>query len=271
MDIADIIIGDRLRPLDPAHVKLLADSMARQRAAGLPPTIAPIEVSRSGAKFILVAGWHRLEAARMAGFTTIEARVMDADADARRLREVEENLCRHELTPLDRAFFVEELCRLVGGLNAPKTKSNLKKNLADQSSATIALPEEVAERVKLSRRTIYYDLQLAEALKSVRDELAGLPIAASQSELKRLSRLDDKKKRAVVAELRAGKTFTEATASKASRAQAKGKAGAAQAVWSKMSAAEQDEFLWQKIKGLPERRRNALCRRLIDGGLVTEA
>lgn len=218
LDIANISVrpNKRLRPLDEAHVDMLVKSMLRQKEAGLPPLIAPIEVSRSGQEFLLTDGWHRLEAAKRAGFTKIEAEIVDGDEDKRRLREVEANLARHDLKPLDRPFFVEELCRLVGGLDAPKTKSPDLKNLADQSSTRLGLADEVSARINLSRTRIYEELKVAQSLKPVRRELESLPVALNRSELARLARLSAGAERnSVIAKLRTGKRFSEAIGQRA--------------------------------------------------------
>ncbi|MCA0304147.1 MAG: ParB/RepB/Spo0J family partition protein [Proteobacteria bacterium] len=277
LNIADIVVRteDRLRPLDRAHVDLLADSMTRQKAAGLPAQIAPIEVSRAGERYILVAGWHRLEAAKKAGLQTIEARVVEGAAPELRLREIEENLCRYDLKALDRSFFVQEWFELQGGLDDPKTKAKTEKTLSEQCWAKLAqrgFSEQAAERAGLGSRTIRRDLQLANALRSVRRQLAGLPIASNQSELLRLARLKAEQRPAVIAELKAGKTFSEATASKA-KANIKGatKLGVLKAAWDKASVDDQDQFLRERIQKLSAKRRAALCLWLADRGLLTEA
>lgn len=273
LDIADIVVDAqrRLRPIDDAHVDMLAQSMARQKEAGLPPLIAPIEVSRSGKKYLLTDGWHRLEAAKRAGFAKIEAEIVDGDEDKRRLREVEANFSRHDLNALDRAFFTHELCRLVGGLNAPKSKSDDLKNLADQSSTIIGLPAEVAHRVGLSRSMIYEDLRIARQLKPIRRDLAGLVEPLERKQLLALAKKGAGKERdAVVEKLKAGKTYAEATATKASFETKKGKGGALTAAWSKAPAADQDTFLRTAIRNLTDKRRNDLCEWLVKNGLMTK-
>lgn len=272
LDIADIVVpDDRLRPLDQAHVDMLVKSIKRQQKAGLPPLIAPIEVSRSGDKYLLTDGWHRLAAIQQVGLAKIEAEIVDAAVDERRLREIEANYSRHDLNPLDRAFFTHELCRLVGGLSSPKTKSNDLKNLADQSSTIIGLPPEVAQRVGLSRSMIYDDLKIARQLKPVRRALATLSAPLERKHLLALAKKGPGKERdGIIDKLKAGKTYAEATATKASAAIKKGKGGVLAAAWKKASAAEQDAFLHTAIKSLTEKRRNDLCEWIVKSGLMTK-
>jgi len=71
---------------DPAA---LAESMA---AHGL---INPITVRTD---LTLVSGYHRLAAAKLLGWTQIEARIADVDEATAELMEIDENLARHDLT-----------------------------------------------------------------------------------------------------------------------------------------------------------------------------
>jgi len=101
--VDQIHVEDRLRSVNPDHAALIAESF---RANG---QMTPIEVRRDEAgKFVLVAGAHRLAAARLAEMDQIAASIIDADADQARLREIDENLCRRDLTELDRAAFLAE-------------------------------------------------------------------------------------------------------------------------------------------------------------------
>jgi ParB family chromosome partitioning protein len=212
IEIADIKVGDRLRPLNAARVALLADSFSRLQQ------IAPIEVSDAGnGKWLLVAGWHRLAAAKAAGLTKIEARVFSGNADQRRLREIEENLVRHDLNALDRAVAIEHWFQLFGALNSPKKGSPTEKNLANQCVAEIAKRFDlaVADRAGLSARTIRDDLALLRKLGADREMVAALPIAENRAELARLARMSPKERKPIIAGLRQGKSFKELTASKA--------------------------------------------------------
>lgn len=73
LDLIDV--GERLRPVDPDYVALLAASLAER---GLD---TPIVVSAGGpdGNHQLIAGAHRLAAARSLGWAEIEALVSDAD------------------------------------------------------------------------------------------------------------------------------------------------------------------------------------------------
>jgi ParB/RepB/Spo0J family partition protein len=83
----------RLRALQPDKADSLAESMAAQ---GL---LQPIIVRRRAHGYLLVAGRHRLEAAKKLKWPTIDCIVKDGmDADAAELAEIDENLVRAELS-----------------------------------------------------------------------------------------------------------------------------------------------------------------------------
>lgn len=85
------------RPIDAATVAGLVDSIS---AVGL---INPIRVREVDGRWQLIAGAHRLQACRDLGLAEIEA-VLVADDDLHaELAMIDENLCRAELSPSDRA------------------------------------------------------------------------------------------------------------------------------------------------------------------------
>jgi ParB family chromosome partitioning protein len=108
--LADIHVPERLRKLDLANAMFIADSVKRQ---GL---MHPITVRRTprakGGKFTLVAGRHRMEAVYLNDLDEIDAFIVKADETGARLKEIEENLFRNDLSQLDRAVFVTEFRRL---------------------------------------------------------------------------------------------------------------------------------------------------------------
>ena len=88
----DVVVGPRKRPLDAARVTALAGSIAE---LGL---LQPIVVTDTMG---LIAGRHRLEAARRLGWQTIPARIAPLDELRAELAEIDENLVRNELTVLE--------------------------------------------------------------------------------------------------------------------------------------------------------------------------
>jgi ParB-like chromosome segregation protein Spo0J len=95
--VEDIDVGSRLRPIHEAAVAALAESMQRLGQ------LSPISVfSPDDNTFRLVAGLHRLEAAKRLGWDEIDAVFVAGNEIERELQEIAENLHRSELTTLER-------------------------------------------------------------------------------------------------------------------------------------------------------------------------
>jgi ParB/RepB/Spo0J family partition protein len=88
-----IRVPDNVRDLDPDHVHALAGSIALQGV------LVPIVVRPDGDRFELVAGFHRLAAARELGLGEIPAVVRNGDS-APSDRAVE-NIARKQLNPFE--------------------------------------------------------------------------------------------------------------------------------------------------------------------------
>jgi ParB family chromosome partitioning protein len=210
--IAQIVVGDRLRPIDPVWSAALGSIMAAEGQK------TPIEVCQLPGRrdYLLVAGGHRFDGARLQGWRAIKAILVDANAIERREREISENLWRKGLDPIDRATFVAELYaiqRLKAGVDEAASAqqvaiqarwSKVAKADADDTRATIARvygwADDVADKVGLSRRSIYNDLALhRRLLPDVVAALRGHPIAGNAAQLQALTKLSDADQRSVVA------------------------------------------------------------------------
>ena len=86
-----------VRPLDEAVVAGLVESIS---SVGL---INPIRVRVSGGRWEVIAGSHRLAACKRLGLADIECIVAEDDDIRAELAMIDENLCRAELSPSDRA------------------------------------------------------------------------------------------------------------------------------------------------------------------------
>jgi hypothetical protein len=91
--IGRVLVGTRHRKLDPDKVKALADSM---KAIGQQQ---PISVYYGEAGQVhLIAGSHRLEAAKLLGWEKVACILVTLSEIDRDLWEIDENLCRAELS-----------------------------------------------------------------------------------------------------------------------------------------------------------------------------
>jgi ParB family chromosome partitioning protein len=176
----EIKVGARLRPLDPATVDFLAESIQR---IGLQSSISVRIVSdETGETPVLIAGHHRLEALRKLGHeTTICAIHTGNDRDAR-IWEIAENLHRAELSVLERSEHVAEWVRLTDEQSAqvaPKGPVGHRP----QSGINAATRELGIERTQ-AQRAVKIDGLSGEAKQAARE--AG--ISDNQSALLRISK-----------------------------------------------------------------------------------
>lgn len=214
--LAVVRSNGRLRKLSRSKVQALADSITE---IGL---INPITVCEAGNEFTLVAGRHRLEAARLLGWQTMPATVMDlSDAD-RHLAEIDENLIRNELSNLERG---EHLAKRKVWYEAkhPETAHITKRGgpgrgkKTTAKSAVVSYTADTAVKTGSSERTIRENVQIAESIpEDVRDAIRDTPIAQSKTDLLALSKLPEDDQRAVVAEadLASKASFREAIAAR---------------------------------------------------------
>ncbi len=187
--LAQIRVGERLRPVDPAYVELLAASLA-ERGQDTPIQVRPR--ADAPGEYDLVAGGHRVAAAQLAGLATLEARVVDATDDEAKLAEIDENLMRRELSALDRAVFLAARQEVYLRLN-PQTargKNNKTKGIAETTSLSFqgrSFAKATAERLGLDERTIQRAVARAKIDPAVRAKLVGHPVAESGAELDKLA------------------------------------------------------------------------------------
>lgn len=196
VSIDEIFDGNRLREIEPAWAEAMAAAM--EQGARLPPVVLRRPDPREGITqlYALVSGGHRLVAHRFIGRVSIRAEISTYDALQARLAEIEENLIRHELTPLDRAVFLAEHKRVYEELYpdtqhgaAPKSRKK-REELKSQGLRfnSVRFTKAAAERCNLSERTVQAALTLVSALSPEAIQiLRGTEWARNASELQRLS------------------------------------------------------------------------------------
>lgn len=163
--VAEIVVKDRLRPVSEAAVESLIESIT-----DLGVMKDAIHVRQKGGKLILIAGAHRLAAAKLLGWETIPAKVWtEVSDDWARLMEVDDNLAGAELNPLDTALFLASRKRLYEKLY-PDTKAATGADLvakrwhtADTMSA-VSFAAATAEKFGISERHVRRLVAAGEAL-----------------------------------------------------------------------------------------------------------
>jgi ParB family chromosome partitioning protein len=151
----------RARGLDTAAVDRLADSITR---LGLQTPIT-VRYDSEADDILLVAGLHRLEAARKLGWDKIPAIYTDGTADEARMWEIAENLHRAELSAIERAEHIEEWRRLAvkvshdvtpsggsqpaeAGIRKTARELGVSTTTVERAAKIANLPPEVKEKAK---------------------------------------------------------------------------------------------------------------------------
>lgn len=150
--LTDITIKQGRRAVDESKVRELAQSMAE---IGL---INPITVTQNNT---LITGAHRLAAAKLLGWTEIEATVSELEGIRAELAEIDENLMRHELHYIDRGQAFERRDELL-------TKAGLRAKAGDnqhtRGSEIISPPKttaSIAKDIGVTARTVQQEKQIA--------------------------------------------------------------------------------------------------------------
>lgn len=164
VQITDIEVSHRLRGLDETQVDAIKDSVL---AIGLlnPITVYPRDLIRGGLSvpgFGLIAGAHRLEAYRRIGYEEIPASVVDLSDLEAQLAECDENLCRAELSPVDRARFTSRRKHAYEALYPHARHGGDRKSDQVANSATRSFSQATAEATGASARTVRQDAERGE-------------------------------------------------------------------------------------------------------------
>lgn len=160
------------------------DLAASIREVGL---LNPITVDADNA---LISGLHRLEACRLLGWHEIPVNVMGLDGKRSRLAEIDENLCRSEMTALERGELLAERKVLYEEMH-PETKKGVAGGVARQGSAseTVSFAADAAAKTGLSRRSVEQSVQVAKAISpEAKAVIENTPIADKPRALLEIAR-----------------------------------------------------------------------------------
>lgn len=196
--VAAIVVEGRLRPVTEAGVESLIASI---RETGVMKDAIHVRKKKGGA-LVLMAGAHRLEAARRLGWEQVEAKVWaDVTDDWARLIEVDDNLAGAEMNALDTALFLAERKRVYEKLH-PETVQKVGAALvaarwhtADIMSV-VSFAAATAEKFGVTDRHVRRLVAIGAALS--RDEVRWLraaKAAVTLADLQTLAKLDDEHER----------------------------------------------------------------------------
>ncbi len=210
-----IEVQSRLRRTDSDVVEAYRDSMSEK--GQFQPILLERKSPQDGPGYILVDGAHRLEAAKLLGWTAISAEVRaPSSASERRLIEIDANLVRKDLSVLERSSFLGAR-KVVHEELYPETKAGVAGAEARHGRASGIIPfaESAAEKFGCSRSTVEKLVMIDQRLSdAARDAIQNTPAGQKLTELIALARLEPELQEKVAARL-AAEDAAEKTVSQA--------------------------------------------------------
>lgn len=187
IEVAAITVGQRHRAVDEQRVLAMMESL---NEIGLKTPIS-VRLLNDGEEVQLVAGLHRLEAARRLNWRDVDIRIEEGDNLDAELWEIDENLMRAELSPSERAAHLARR-KAIYLEKHPETKQHVAGGKARQgtASANLAFAEDTAAKTGKSERAVQRDTARGEKIDAavlaevrgtdldkgtVLDELAAIP------------------------------------------------------------------------------------------------
>lgn len=156
---------------------------------------------------ILIAGLHRLEAAKRLGWTEIECTVFGLEGLQAELAEIDENVVRTALSTIEYGELLERRKEIYESLH-PETKAGLSqaagmnratgKHVSDKMSSTSkSFAQDTAAKLGVSARTVERTMQTMKGLtQETREVFRNFPnYKLSQSNAAKLSRLEPAKQK----------------------------------------------------------------------------
>ena len=185
--VADVICTSRLRPVSEAGVASLIASI---NETGVMKDAIHVRKKKDGSLHLL-AGAHRMEAARQLGWDEIEAKVWtDVTDDWARLIEIDDNLAGAEMNALDTAVFLATRKAIYERMH-PETKAGLAGASgrwdATDTMSVASFAASTAEKFGMTDRHVRR--LIAAGIKLGPDEVAKLRAAPRAVSLKDLTEI----------------------------------------------------------------------------------
>lgn len=189
ININDIKINPGRREATPGDVQRLSESVAE---VGM---MNPITVD---ADYTLVAGLHRLEAARLLGWTEVECSVCELDSLHAELAEIDENVIRTGLSDLELSELLARRKKIYETLHPATIARNLPGHASNYESSSDKLTDEekpfsqdTAEKMGVSPRTVERHVQIVKNLTpETKEILHSTDMKITKQNLTKLSRLE---------------------------------------------------------------------------------
>ena len=199
--IADIKVRKRHRRLNQGKVMQLAESIGE---IGLR---SPISVTD---KSVLIAGLHRLEAAKKLEWTEIPGCIFTDKALDVELAEIDENLIRADLTYQEHCHHLARRKEIYEGRH-PETKHGAQgggrqgkgtRSKTETPESGVSVPsfaEDTAAKVGKGKSTIHQEIQIDNNLdEGIKEQISETNLADSKTDLLKLSKMEPSEQRRIV-------------------------------------------------------------------------
>lgn len=193
---SDIHVGDRKRVINRGALDRLKKSI---EDIGLHTPLSVRRTDQGVTPWLLVTGMHRLQACIELGKTEVEVREETGTEDDAKLWEIDENLCRAELSEIDRAEHLRDRKVIYERLH-PQAKAAIGADLAakrwaDNAAGNLPVASfaaDTAAKTGLDESTIRRSIRRAESIPAeVREEIKDTTIADSGVQLDALAKAKD--------------------------------------------------------------------------------
>ncbi len=201
VQISEIKVSPERREARTEAVRELADSISE---IGL---LNPITVD---CERVLIAGLHRLEAAKLLGWTEIECTVSGLEGLQAELAEIDENFVRADLSPIDYGDLLLRR-KVIYEMLHPETKNggdrrseNFRtKNFRSDSVKSFA--QDTADKLRVTPRTVELQVQMAKNLTpEAKAVIKETDTKITKTDAMKLSRLAPEQQREAASQLVAG-------------------------------------------------------------------
>ena len=204
ININDIKINPGRREAAPEDVQRLSESITE---VGM---MNPITITSD---HTLIAGLHRLEAAKRLGWTELECTISDMDELHTELAEIDENVIRTGLSDLELSDLLARRKKIYEALHPATIARNLPGHASNYESSSDKLTgkekpfsQDTAEKMSVSPRTVERHVQIGENLTpEAKEILRGADTKITKQNLTKLSRLEPEQ------QMEAAKQLTEGT------------------------------------------------------------
>jgi len=204
--ISEIKVNPERREARAEAIRKLADSISE---LGL---LNPITVD---CEHILIAGLHRLEAAKLLGWTEIECTVSDLEGLQAELAEIDENFVRNDLSDAEFRELLLRRKKVYENLH-PETKAGVAQAVgmnramgnnvsAPGASTSKSFTSDTSEKLGISKRTVEENLQIAQNLTpTTKSIIQSTTEKIKKKDMLKLSRLSPEQQEEAASQLAAG-------------------------------------------------------------------